>query len=167
MDEALRRARELLRDLTPLKSDCGRLCGAACCRSAEGEETGMLLFPGEEALYAADPTWRLKETERGTLAFCSGRCRREERPLACQIFPLLPVVREEGVRVALDLRAAAVCPLRRRGLAALDPAFRMAVREAGGALMGEARQAAFLRRLTEEQDELRRLRRQFGGEGRV
>lgn len=167
MHDALRKAREMLETVTPLKTDCGRVCGARCCRSLEGEETGMLLFPGEEACYAGKPGWKLRKTPSGTLLVCPGDCARDERPLACRIFPLLPVVREEGVRVALDLRAAAVCPLRRRGLAALDPAFRMAVREAGGALMGEARQAAFLRRLTEEQDELRRLRRQFGGEGRV
>ena len=41
-------ARDLLRELTPLKTDCGRLCGGACCEG--DEETGMLLFPGEDAL---------------------------------------------------------------------------------------------------------------------
>ena len=28
MDEALRKARELLADVTPLKTDCGKVCGA-------------------------------------------------------------------------------------------------------------------------------------------
>lgn len=163
MDEALRRARELLRDLTPLKSDCGRLCGAACCRSAEGEETGMLLFPGEEALYAADPTWRLKETERGTLAFCGGRCRREERPLACRIFPLLPVIRDGAVKVAADQRARAVCPLLKQGIRGMDPAFTEAVREAGRMLAKVPEERAFLEKLTEEQDELKALREKLGG----
>ncbi len=51
MADALFAARSLLEEVTPLKSDCGRICGAACCASLEGEETGMLLFPGEEALY--------------------------------------------------------------------------------------------------------------------
>ena len=50
MDGALFAARKILEEVTPLKADCGRVCGAACCASLEGEETGMLLFPGEEAL---------------------------------------------------------------------------------------------------------------------
>lgn len=43
-------ARAALSDLTPLLTDCGRLCGFACCKG--DEQTGMLLFPGEEALFA-------------------------------------------------------------------------------------------------------------------
>ena len=46
---AVQEARALLENATPLKGDCGRLCRAACC--AGDEETGMLLFPGEETLY--------------------------------------------------------------------------------------------------------------------
>ena len=42
MKGALKQARELLAGITPLKTDCGRVCGARCCRSLEGEETGML-----------------------------------------------------------------------------------------------------------------------------
>lgn len=34
---ALRDCYEILGDLTPLKSNCGKLCGAACC---ESDETG-------------------------------------------------------------------------------------------------------------------------------
>ena len=30
--ETLRRAKALLENETPLKTDCGALCGAACCR---------------------------------------------------------------------------------------------------------------------------------------
>lgn len=46
MSNAILRARELLGDLTPLKTDCGRLCGGAWLPG--DEQTGMLLFPGEE-----------------------------------------------------------------------------------------------------------------------
>ena len=42
---ALRDCYEILGDLTPLKSNCGKLCGAACCESDETGENGMLLFP--------------------------------------------------------------------------------------------------------------------------
>ncbi len=54
--QTLLRAREILRDVTPLPADCGMYCGAACCASPEegADETGMLLFPGEEALYTDD-----------------------------------------------------------------------------------------------------------------
>ena len=46
-------ARELLRDLTPLKTNCGRICGGACCEPDPEEEgeNGMLLFPHEAELY--------------------------------------------------------------------------------------------------------------------
>ena len=62
MNSVLRTARKKLKNVTPLKKDCGRVCGAACCRSPEGEETGMLLFPGEEELYAGKNGWRIRET---------------------------------------------------------------------------------------------------------
>ena len=35
-------ARAALSDLTPLLTNCGRLCGFACCKG--DEQTGMLLF---------------------------------------------------------------------------------------------------------------------------
>ena len=54
--EAVIRARDLLSDVTPLKTDCGRICGGACCQPDEDGQGGMLLFPGEEGLY--DPCRR-------------------------------------------------------------------------------------------------------------
>ena len=162
MDETLKKARKLLAEVTPLKTDCGRVCGARCCRPMEGEETGMLLFPGEETEYSGKPGWKLKETPAGMLAVCPGNCERSERPLACRIFPLLPVIREGSVRVAADQRAKAVCPLLRQGIRGMDPAFTDAVREAGKLLAGEPAQQAFLEMLTAEQDELKALREKLG-----
>ena len=72
MNETLKKARELLADVTPLKTDCGKVCGARCCRPLETEETGMLLFPGEEELYREKAGWTLRETPAGTIAICSG-----------------------------------------------------------------------------------------------
>ncbi len=164
MDDALFAARRLLEEVTPLKGDCGRICGAACCNSLEGEETGMLLFPGEEVLYQDRPGWRLKKTETGeTLVICPGRCDRRDRPLSCRIFPLLPLLREESIRVETDLRARAVCPLARRGRGTMDPAFIGAVKEAGILLAEETAQRAFLNRLEEEQQQLRLLRSTWEG----
>lgn len=163
MHDALRKAREMLETVTPLKTDCGRVCGARCCRSLEGEETGMLLFPGEEACYAGKPGWKLRKTPSGTLLVCPGDCARDERPLACRIFPLLPVIRNGEVKVAADLRARAVCPLLKQGIRGMDPAFAETVREAGKILTEDAAQRTFIERMTEEQDELKSLRDRLGG----
>ena len=168
MTTVLQAAREKLNSVTPLKRDCGRVCGAACCRPAGGEETGMLLFPGEEEAYSGRAGWTIRETAMGPMAICPGACDRNERPLACRLFPLLPLIRADGeVYAAVDRRAKAVCPLARQGRSAVDPAFAEAVREAGSLLAGDGEQAAFLKRLAEEQEELKRLRRALGGGERV
>ena len=162
MDAAVSAAREKLNRTTPLKRDCGRICGARCCRSLEGEETGMLLFPGEAEAYAGKAGWEVRKTARGDLLICSGTCDREERPLSCRMFPLLPLIGDSGeIRVVTDLRARAACPLARQGKTAMDPAFIDAVREAGEILAGSDEQAMFLELLAEEQSELKELRSKF------
>ena len=159
MDAAVSAAREKLKQVTPLKRDCGRICGARCCRPLEGEETGMLLFPGEAEAYAGKAGFEVRKTARGDLLICSGTCDREDRPLSCRLFPLLPVIGDDGkVRAVTDLRAKAVCPLARQGKSAVDPDFAEAVREAGEILAAEDEQAVFLDMLEEEQSELKELR---------
>ena len=167
MDDALFLAREKLNSITPLKRDCGRVCGARCCRSCEGEETGMLLFPGEESLYRGKAGWKIRETAYGPMVVCPGMCAREERPLSCRLFPLLPVIRDGQVRAAVDQRARAVCPLARQGIRAMDPVFTDAVREAGETLAADESQRRFLETLTEEQNEIRQLREKLGGGSHV
>ena len=162
MDTAVSAAREKLNQVTPLKKDCGRICGARCCLSLDGEETGMLLFPGEAAAYAEKAGWEIRQTAQGEMVLCPGRCEREERPLSCRLFPLLPVIGEDGkVRAVIDQRARAVCPLARQGKDALDPAFTEAVREAGEILAQDEAQVLFLDRLRAEQEELKALRKKF------
>ena len=167
--DALAAARALLEHITPLTGDCGRLCGAACCDSLPGEreETGMLLFPGEAALYEGAEGFRVEEAPAGELLICSGRCERAERPLSCRMFPLLPVLREDGIHAVRDERARAVCPLWRAGKSGLLPEFVEAVRQAGEALRQDPRQEAFLQRLTDEQKEWKRLRQEWGGGNHV
>ena len=167
MDDALFRAREKLNSVTPLKRDCGRVCGSRCCGSLEGEETGMLLFPGEDILYRDTEEWKILQAPAGPMVVCPGTCSRENRPLACRLFPLLPVIRNGAVRVAMDRRAYAVCPLARQGIRALDPEFTEAVREAGKILAEDGKQRRFLEMLTEEQDELKQLRDRLGGDSHV
>lgn len=162
MDAAVTAAREKLNRVTPMKKDCGRICGARCCHSLEGEETGMLLFPGEAEAYAGKAGWEIRHTVRGELLLCSGTCDREERPLSCRLFPLLPLIGEdEEIHVALDLRARTVCPLAQQGKSAMDPAFINAVHEAGEILAAQDVQAVFLEQLTEEQQQMREIRKRF------
>ncbi len=160
--ETLSICRALLAEVTPLHADCGLFCGGACCRSLPGETTGMLLFPGEEAWYQDAPDFTLQPTDHGLLLICSGICSRENRPLSCRLFPLLPLLRADGVKAATDQRAKSVCPLARQGKQALDPAFVSTVRKVGQLLAEDAEQRDFLAMLTQHQDELKALRKQFG-----
>ena len=162
MDAAVSAAREKLKNVTPLKKDCGRVCGARCCRPLEGEETGMLLFPGEAEAYADREGWTVRHASQGGMVVCPGTCDREERPLSCRLFPLLPLIGDDGaIRVVTDLRARAVCPLARQGKSALDPEFIDVVREAGELLAQSEEQALFLDVLEAEQEELKSLRKAF------
>lgn len=149
---AILRARALLASVTPLKNDCGRLCGGACCQGDEG--TGMLLFPGEAALYEGCGFGRILTTdfalggEKALLFVCRGACPREMRPLSCRLFPLFLRLSEDGSsRVRLDPRARALCPLCGYGISALDPAFLRAAREAYDVLLEDDACAAYLRDL--------------------
>ncbi len=164
MNVTVASVREILERVTPLKQDCGRVCGARCCRPLEGEETGMLLFPGEAEAYAGRAGWKIRKAAQGEMIVCPGTCTREERPLSCRLFPLLPLPGESGgIRVATDQRAKAVCPLARQGLRAMDPAFIEAVRKAGELLARDDEQAVFLELIAEEQEELKELRKRFRG----
>ena len=138
-------ARNLLENLTPLRGDCGRYCGGACCQSDEDGQGGMLLFPGEEALYAPlPPGYRLESNTavipEGKLLVCDGTCDRENRPLSCRLFPLLPT--RKGTK--MDQRAWAVCPLMEYGKKRLQEEFVEAVRQAGQMLYACPQHARFL-----------------------
>ena len=152
--DAVLAARALVQDCTPLTADCGRLCGAACCRGDEA--TGMLLFPGEETLYAPCDFARVLPAsfslggQPAQLLVCQGRCDRKNRPLACRLFPLFLTFKPDGsTRLRLDRRARAVCPLTDYGIRALDPAFRQAARQAYDLLLADDACAAYLRELDE------------------
>ncbi len=151
-------ARALLESVTPLRRDCGRACGAACCRGDEDGQGGMLLFPGEEALYRPLPEGFSLSRDDGvlpglTLLTCGGSCDRAQRPLSCRLFPLLPT--PGGCR--MDRRAWAVCPLMESGKKGLDPGFVQAVKAAGQILYACPEHAAFLNALHEYNDRLSQL----------
>ena len=143
--DIIQRAYEILADRTPMLTDCGLLCGAACCQPDEDGQGGMLLFPGEEALYEALPDgFSIREDDAVLpdmkLLICDGVCERENRPLSCRLFPLLPT--RTGAK--MDRRAWAVCPLMESGKRGLNPAFVEAVKEAGKVLYACPEHAAFL-----------------------
>lgn len=143
--------------LTPLKSDCGRLCGGACC-AIDDELPGMYLFPGEEALYAGRPGFTIRRatlTGYGPVALldCGGACDRTLRPLSCRVFPLAPRVMGDAVQVRLDPRGRAVCPLSRGSRGALHSVFVAAVQQVFEELLQNPDTAPFVRALSREIDE--------------
>jgi hypothetical protein len=139
-------ARALLARETPLETDCGLYCGAACCRPDEDGQGGVTLFPGEEALIGASEWAQVRALpDGGRMLICDGRCDRARRPLGCMIFPLTPRFVEGKLRVRLDVRARPMCPLARGGVRALRPAFVDAVREALRLVASDPEGEAFLR----------------------
>ena len=169
--KTLDRARALLSDVTPLHTDCGKLCGAACCQSDETGENGMLLFPFEDEYYKKPVegfAFHLVDDDTlfrgGKRLVCEGSCPRDMRPLMCRVFPLRIRVQtdatgEHSAAVPeIDPRSWCVCPLPDRGgLRGLNGAFVEAVRQAGETLLGNV---FMLEALLNEQkmlDETRRL----------
>lgn len=137
----------ILGDLTPLRADCGLLCGGACCKG-DGE-TGMRLFPHEESSLLVTET-----PDGGRLCVCDGTCERTMRPLACRIFPFFPTVDEKGrIYVEPDMRAARLCPLIENAEEIVfDPRFFRALRRVGKILARDPECRAYLRAVTEEID---------------
>ncbi len=157
MADALRQALALLEDVTPLDTDCGRVCDGRCCRPS-ADSIGMLLLPGEETLLAGED-YTISPADGGMLLTCDGTCRREMRPFACRVFPLFPYVGENGrVRAVYDPRSFRLCPLTQNcARVPLRRDFVRAVRRAGRILMRDPACAAFLRANSREIDDLGRL----------
>lgn len=148
MKKQIERARARIEEQTPLKTDCGLTCGAACCRTDEDGQGGVRLFPGEAPLYQGADWARIE----GDVLTCVGRCPREARPLGCRIFPLTPRRGPSGaLTVRIDRRAFAMCPLAPHGLRALDPSFVSAVREALSIIDETCEGREFLDRWIEEE----------------
>jgi len=109
----------LLDKVSPLPTDCGQLCSAACC-SCGGDgtteesldfEMGIYLLPGEEKLFTRKENWlkwNVEEAEdfefpdswSGKIYFVRCKtpphCPREMRPLQCRFYPLSPYLTESG-----------------------------------------------------------------------
>ena len=138
-------------------NDCGALCGAACCQPDADGQGGVHLFPGEEAQNDPLPEGFTLTADDGVmpgmrLLTCVGSCRRDQRPLACRMFPLTPVLiaseGKEQLRVRVDPRAFAVCPLSASGVRGMDAAFGRAVLEAARTLCLCGEHRAYIRALS-------------------
>ncbi len=132
MNKIIKGAYERLYHKTPLGFyNCGRLCDGLCCR---GDCKGMWLYPYEEEFFASKEGFEVCETEGNygyPMVICSGECDRRERPLACRIFPLFPLVFEEDGRLKIEVvydPRANMCPLARQNKV-LDPSFVKEVRK--------------------------------------
>ncbi len=123
---------------TPLKKDCGLICGGACCKG--DSDTGMLLFPFEES------SLEVKEKDGVRLCVCEGNCNRSERPLSCRIFPFFPYVTTEGkIKVIPDIRGVNICPLISHfGEVKFDRGFLYRVKKVGRLLYGDENCRKFL-----------------------
>lgn len=142
--ETLWRAKALLETETPLKTDCGALCGAACCRTDADGKGGVYLFPGERP--DEMPWGAVQADDFAPMLMCETPCDRAARPFACRIFPLTPVKGEKGWTVRMDARARGLCPLHRCGTRGLNPDFVRAAAKAVRLLAEEAEGEAFLER---------------------
>lgn len=153
---------------TPLPVDCGKLCDGICCK---GDDSGMFLFPGEKAVYDLLKPEGIK-TEYSDLIysyngkdfktpilFCGGTCDRYIRPLACRIFPLTPVLNENGkVEIITDPRAKSICPLAKTlHIDEYDENFVKSVKKAFTLLSKNKRVRAFLTEYTEYINEFRKF----------
>lgn len=141
----------LLRNVTPLDYDCGKLCQGKCCKG--DDKTGMLLFPGEENLI--DKSMEIVVVDGGhKIAVCKGECDRNKRPLACRIYPIFPVIKQDSngeyIETVFDSRAD--CPLT-SGEFKITRSFVKAVKRVGKFLLLNEETEIYYRALSEEIEE--------------
>lgn len=153
---------------TPLKADCGRLCGKRCCK---GDDGGMYLFPGEEKVFKLlNPKWAKIEKsdfyydfngkqKNVPILFCEGSCDRYQRPLACRIFPLTPYINEGGkAEIIVDPRAKAICPLAKTlDISDFDEKFVKNVKKSFSVLMKCKEISEYLKAYSEYLDEYKKF----------
>lgn len=157
----------LFDEVTPIKTDCGVICGRRCC---DGEDSGMYLFPCEEKVYDfLKPSWvKIEQSDfeyeyKGKkynvpLAVCDGSCDRYQRPLACRIFPLTPYIEGGEIKIKTDPRAKSLCPLARRmSIDGYDKKFVGNLEKAFKLLGKNKRVYAFLEKYTEYLNEYERF----------
>ena len=158
----IRRAYEYLDNVTPLKTDCGRLCDKACCKG-EGE---IWLLPDEEMLFRDKDGFEIKYLDGEYNLKCTSLCDddRSIRPFCCRIFPYFPIVKKNGeylsVRLITDPRGTSFCPMA-RGEAECERSFARAVRKAVRLLCSQEKYYEFFRTQGELLEEILRFRQKL------
>ena len=146
--DSLNKLYELLADVTPLRYDCGALCGAACCKG--DEKDGMILFPGERGWYEGREGFTIRHNAEYDYDYlvCRGECDRDERPLSCRIYPYFFYRAEDGgVTAAPDVRALGRCPLAGTDIPA-DKTFLRRMRMGAKVIVSDEEMLAFVTRLS-------------------
>lgn len=157
MEEALK----LLENVTPLKNDCGKLCGAACCFDESDAGGQVWLFPAEELIaheWAETLHSKMPVTGKEVLSIrCRSMCSRSLRPFLCRIFPLVPFYSHKRGEwdVRMDRRAWMLCPLAGSGIRGLNPDFINAARESVRLLSEDEESEAFMKCVSEEENAYR------------
>ncbi len=151
---------------TPLTTDCGLICDTACCKG--DANTGMILFPGEEKLFAGykgkwfsmtDSNIVLSNNQQLQLLTCNGDCPRDKRPLACRIFPFMPYITEQDeLEIMLDLKSVKTCPLCFNAEKyTIDPKFIDALYDAFVILISDQLILEYIYMLSDDYDDAARL----------
>lgn len=146
----------LLRNVTPLSFDCGKICNGKCCKG--DNKTGMVLFPGEEMLLDKDINV-ITDDEGFKIAVCGGVCNRNYRPLSCRIYPLFPVIKNENGReyIQVEIDPRADCPLCSEEYE-FKKNFIKAVKRVGKYLLLNEETADTYRKLSAEIEDINKLR---------
>ncbi len=126
----------------------------------------MLLFPEEERYYEGCSWADIVPGRLGKHLICRGTCDRENRPLACRIFPLAIRLsgQEDGsakANIIMDVRAWPVCPLMQSGRKGLKTEFISAVLAAAKHLLQEDKHRAFLLLLARELNGYEEMKQSF------
>ncbi len=151
----------ILKNVTPLKTDCGVLCAGECCKG--DNDTGMILFPGEEKLFENSEEFVVKKTTDGkNILVCGGKCDREKRPISCRIFPLFPMLVDDRIYVIDDPRASGICPLIFDKMK-IKKNFERKVAKAGKILAENEETGELLLKLTDEISEIISMRQDIFG----
>ena len=143
-------ARSIMVHNAPMNADCGLYCGKACCQPDEDGQGGMYLFPGEEELIAYQSWAHVSDVimpssgRHVKLLACHAPCQREHRPLACMIFPLTPVIKDNKPDARVDARCLSFCPIAHNGLIGLRKAFVEAARAAVEVIAADPAGRSFL-----------------------
>ncbi len=112
-------AYSLLDEITPLKYDCGNLCGGLCCENngKDGETLGMWLLPFEREILEKTQEYTFGTADDNLeTVFCNGKCQRSMRPFACRIYPFYANISKKigersKISIKIDPRAKLSCPI--------------------------------------------------------